>query len=72
MLGEGDINSDTEISLREAVIKESISGEQGFVKCSCNGKKNAKQTDVNVSNLNSYAIIDAIVALIVQTSSLNE
>ena len=39
LLREGDINSDTEISLREAVIKESVNGGQGFVKCSCNGHK---------------------------------
>ena len=34
--------------------------------------KNAKQTYVNVSNLNSYAIVDATVASIVQISSLNK
>ena len=34
--------------------------------------KNANQTDVNVSNLNSFAIVDVITALIVQTSSMNE
>ena len=39
LLIEGDINSDTEISLREAVIKASISGGQGFVMCSCNGSQ---------------------------------
>lgn len=39
LLRKGDINSDTEISLREAVIKESVNGGQGFVKCSCNGHK---------------------------------
>ncbi|XP_068229782.1 KRAB-A domain-containing protein 2-like [Palaemon carinicauda] len=39
LLKESDINNDFEISLREAVIKSSISGEQGFVKCSCNGPK---------------------------------
>ena len=34
--------------------------------------KNANQTDVNVSNLNSFAIVDVITALIVQTSSMNK
>ncbi|XP_068242301.1 uncharacterized protein [Palaemon carinicauda] len=62
LLKESDINNDIEISLREAVIKSSISGGQGFVKCSCNGPKNVKQTDANVSNLNSYAIVDATIA----------
>ncbi|XP_066964221.1 KRAB-A domain-containing protein 2-like [Macrobrachium rosenbergii] len=37
LLIRGEINSDTEISLRETVIKESVNGGQGFVKCSCNG-----------------------------------
>jgi len=37
LLFENDINQDTEISLRHAVIQTSISGGQGFVKCSCNG-----------------------------------
>ncbi|XP_068209297.1 KRAB-A domain-containing protein 2-like [Palaemon carinicauda] len=39
LLKESDINNDIEISLREAVIKSSFSGGQGFVKCSCNGPK---------------------------------
>ena len=41
-LVDGDIDKENMISLREAVVKASLCGGQGYVKCSCNGPKKYK------------------------------
>ncbi|XP_068235774.1 uncharacterized protein [Palaemon carinicauda] len=53
LLKESDINNDIEISLREAVIKSSISGGQGSVKCSCNGPKKCQTNRCKCFKCNS-------------------
>lgn len=42
LLQDGEIDKENEVSLREAVVKSSLCGGQGYVKCSCNGPKKCK------------------------------
>ena len=39
LLTMNDVNTESMISLNEAVVRQSALGGQGFVKCSCNGTK---------------------------------
>ena len=39
LLNERDVNRNDMLTLRQAVIKQSSSGGQGFLKCNCAGKK---------------------------------
>jgi len=39
LLTEDDVNQDTAVSLREAVIAQSACGGQGFTRCNCSGLK---------------------------------
>ena len=39
LLTMNDENTESMISLREAVVRQSASGGQGFVKCNCSGTK---------------------------------
>ena len=45
LLSMTDVNLDKHVSLRSAVIAESASGGQGFVKCNCGGGAKKCQTN---------------------------
>ena len=49
LLTKNDVNTESMISLREAVVRQSASGGQGFVKCNCIVElRNAQLTYANV------------------------
>ena len=49
LLSETSINTQTLVSLRTAIIAQSASGGQGFVKCNCSGPSKCKLTDASAS-----------------------